>query len=145
MNYHIVRTNEKLDSIVNLYNITKIELIELNRHITNWDNLIPGTRIKLPAIPDALNDELNDTEPFIEDYYPKIDVSKYESKDINVEHKYEENVEENESNNIVSEENIENLKSSSFTNSIKLPPNYSYYYNPYEYYRYYKRRNINKK
>ena len=76
MNYHIVRTNEKLESIAKLYNYTINEIKDLNRHITSWNNLIPGTRIKLPAIPDAIVEELNDTEPFIEDYYPKIDVAK---------------------------------------------------------------------
>lgn len=155
MNYHIVRTNEKLESIAKLYNYTINEIKDLNRHITSWNNLIPGTRIKLPAIPDAIVEELNDTEPFIEDYYPKIDVAKYESSGIQKENndsydfttesidlvnndKYD-NVEENKKDSTIDNEN----KNSSFKSSIKLPKNYGYYYDAYEYYRYMQRkRNI---
>ena len=83
MNYHIVRTNDKLETILNLYNLNVNELTDLNKHISNWNNLIPGTRIKLPIISESLTEELNDIEPFIEDYYPKIDLKRFESFDNN--------------------------------------------------------------
>lgn len=141
MNYHIVRTNDKLNTIINLYNLTIDEVKDLNKHISNWDNLIPGTRIKLPVISEAVADELNDIEPFIEDYYPKIDLKRYESKDEEEDSKVDELVqveesqviEENESIYNKEEKDKEKIKNSNFTNSIKLP--YSYYYNPYDYYR----------
>ena len=156
MNYHIVRTNDKIETIMNLYNLTKNEIKDLNTHITSWNNLIPGTRIKLPKISDAMNDELNDIEPFIEDYYPKIDLTKYESNEESVikDEALEENKESiEEEKNVIynkeeeSENNIvfEQPKKGNFNNSIKLPPNYSYYYNPYEYYRYLKQRNSKKR
>lgn len=142
MNYHIVRTNDKLETIINLYNLSPNELIDLNRHISDWNKLIPGTRIKLPVIPDALTEELNDIEPFIEDYYPKIDLKRFEStdddvisNDYNQETVEEENIFNKEEENI---ENGEKIKNSNFTSSIKLP--YSYYYDPYNYYRYHKRK-----
>lgn len=164
MNYHIVRTNEKLENIASLYNYTVNEIKDLNRHITSWNNLIPGTRIKLPPIPDSIVEELNDTEPFIEDYYPRIDVTKYESneyndyKNINT-NKLDNNDIINSNEQIVTNEYIYNKeeekveepkdeiikKNSSFTSSIKLPKNYGYYYDPYEYYRYMQRKKTNRR
>lgn len=152
MNYHIVRTNDKIETIMNLYNLTKEEIKDLNTHISSWDHLIPGTRIKLPKISEALANELNDVEPFIEDYYPKIDLKRYESVDDYIDNNSNnEDVESNdiypkeevknnsiynkeEENTINKEENM-NIQKGNFNNSIKLPSNYSYYYNPYEYYR----------
>lgn len=151
MNYHIVRTNDKLETILNLYNLNVNELTDLNKHISNWNNLIPGTRIKLPIISESLTEELNDIEPFIEDYYPKIDLKRFESFDNNENKVTLEEVEKNQGENIEekveinSEEIIYNKeekdedtsksinKKSNFTNTIKLP--YNYYYDPYNYYR----------
>lgn len=144
MNYHIVRTNDKMETIINLYNLTTNELVDLNKHITNWNNLIPGTRIKLPPISEALFDELNDIEPFIEDYYPKIDIKRYESKDeketdeSTKEKKIDVSIDNNDSIYNKEEEKEEVTKNGNFTNTIKLP--YTYYYNPYDYYRYQRRR-----
>ena len=147
MNYHIVRTNDALEKIASIYNLTINEIKNLNTHISNWKELIPGTRIKLPPIPEAINDELNDTEPFIEDYYPKIDIKKYESKDLEEKKEQEaemisENIETenvNMNKDSVSEESINltnNFEKIKYVNSIKLPPSYNYYYPPYDYYRY---------
>ena len=74
MNFHIVRTNETLKDIGLIYNIDEDEIKEANKHIRIWDNLSPGLKIKLPEIPDSLSLELDDVEPFIEDYYPKLDI-----------------------------------------------------------------------
>lgn len=145
MNYHIVRTNDNVEMIMNMYNLTMSELIDLNKHITNWKSLIPGTRIKLPIISEAISEELNDVEPFIEDYYPKIDLSRYESKD-KVELEKEDVILNDVENSIYNKEeeitkeieDSQNSKNSNFTNTIKLPYNYNYnnyYYNPYNYYR----------
>lgn len=72
MNYHIVRMNEKIDKIANNYNLTVDEIKVINQHISNWDNIIAGTKLLLPNIPERIKDELNDIEPFIEEYYPKL-------------------------------------------------------------------------
>lgn len=142
MNYHIVRTNDVVNTILNMYNLTMTELVDLNKHITNWNNLVPGTRIKLPAISEAITEELNDVEPFIEDYYPKIDLTRFESKDESIEEEInfetiytKEEPLYNKEEEIIS--NDENKKNSNFTSSIKLPYNY---YNPYNYYRYPRRK-----
>ena len=146
MNYHIIRTNETLGKIARMYNLTETEIRDLNRHITVWDRLVPGTRIKLPSIPDAVVEELNDVEPFIEDYYPKLDSLKYES-DVCVEEKEELNniYNKEEIKEITEKSEQEVVKNSSFNNSIKLPKNYNYYYNPYDYYKYLQRKRLNKK
>lgn len=72
MKFHIVRNKETLEDILYIYNLTKDELVEQNKHIRVWDKLIPGTKLKIPAIPDAVELEVSDIEPFVEDYYPKI-------------------------------------------------------------------------
>lgn len=73
MNFHIVRTNESLKDICLIYNIDIDEIKQANKHIRIWENLSPGLKIKLPEIPESLALELDDVEPFIEDYYPKLD------------------------------------------------------------------------
>ena len=74
MNYHIVRTNESLEKIALTYQLSPTEIRSLNLHIRDWDHLIPGTKLKLPAIPTTVQDELDDVEPFIEDYYPRVEM-----------------------------------------------------------------------
>ena len=55
-----------------IYNLTKDELIEQNKHIRVWDKLVPGTKLKIPPITEAVELEVSDIEPFVEDYYPSI-------------------------------------------------------------------------
>lgn len=110
MRYHIVKTTDTIEKIANIYNMTIYEIKSNNTHISDWRRLIPGTKIKLPAIPDYVKDELDDTEPFIEDYYPKIN------------HHFEIPKEELINDVIQEEENI------SDTSEYK---GYSYYYPPY--------------
>lgn len=74
MNYHIIKTGESIQKIANIYNLTEDEIIQNNKHITSWTKLIPGTRIKLPNISEALSEEIDEVEPFIEDYYPRLEV-----------------------------------------------------------------------
>lgn len=72
MKFHIVRNKETLEDILYIYNLNKDELIENNKHIRVWDKLIPGTKLKIPSIPDSVDLEVTDMEPFVEDYYPQI-------------------------------------------------------------------------
>ena len=112
MRYHIVRTTDTIERIANVYNMTIYEIKTNNTHISDWRHLIPGTKIMLPAIPDYVKDELDDTEPFIEDYYPKINHQ--------IEIKKEE-IEEEKNNDIEEEPKVE----------INENKGYSYYYPPY--------------
>jgi len=70
--YHIVRMNESLEQIAKTYNLDIDEIKSSNQHIRDWEHLIAGTKLLLPSIPLVVKDELNDVEPFIEEYYPKI-------------------------------------------------------------------------
>ena len=72
LKFHIVRTGETVEDILFLYNLTKDELLEENRHIRVWDRLIPGTKLKIPPITEAIEEEVSEMEPFVEDYYPKL-------------------------------------------------------------------------
>lgn len=118
MRYHIVRTTDTIDRIANIYNMTIQEIKNSNEHISDWKKLIPGTKIRLPAIPDHVRDELDDTEPFIEDYYPKI------------HHKIEPNIiEPEELNEKINDEEVED--NNHVENNL---PSYSYYYPPYYFY-----------
>lgn len=79
MKFHIVRNNETLEDVLFLYNLTKDELIEQNKHIRVWNKIIPGTKLKIPPITEAVELELSDMEPFVEDYYPKLNHKEFES------------------------------------------------------------------
>ena len=54
-------------------------------HITDFNNVIPGMKIKIPLINDEVEQILSNTESFVMDYYPKV------IKDI---------IEENANNNV---------------------------------------------
>ena len=43
-----------------------------NKHIRVWERLIPGTKLKIPTISEAVDQDINSMEPFVEDYYPKL-------------------------------------------------------------------------
>lgn len=137
MNVHIVRVNEKIERIANIYNLTKEEIIKINHHIRDWDNLIPGTKLRLPEIPENVELELDNTEPFIEEYYPKIDIN-----EINVKKEYVEiipSVEEQTEpvNTNVNKPIKKNNKPPYYGNPYGYYGYYGYYqgYNPYGYYR----------
>lgn len=72
MKFHIVGNGESIQDILDGYDITIDELKNENKHIRSWNYLIPGTKLKIPVLTEALVEELNEIEPFIEDYYPKI-------------------------------------------------------------------------
>ena len=74
MKFHIVGNGESIEDILNGYDITFDELKNENKHIRIWHNLIPGTKLKIPVLTETIIEEINEVEPFIEDYYPKIKV-----------------------------------------------------------------------
>lgn len=125
MNFHIVRTNETIEDIALLYNVDIEEIKESNKHIRIWDNLSPGLKIRLPEISESLATEIDDVEPFIEDYYPKLSPL------------YKEEKIEEEVIPVV----VEKKEQSEKNNIIKQYHYYPHYYNPYlQYYRYYYQR-----
>lgn len=75
MKFHIVGNGESIRDILDGYEITFEELKNENKHIRVWNQLIPGTKLKIPVLTEALVEELNEIEPFIEDYYPKIQLN----------------------------------------------------------------------
>ncbi len=74
MKFHIVSDQETLKEIAFKYDLTEEEIKKENKHIRMWNRLIPGTKLKIPVISEAMNQDLNDMEPFIEDYYPKLKI-----------------------------------------------------------------------
>lgn len=82
MKFHIVRDGETIREIMFLYSITEDELKEENRHIRSWDRLIPGIKLKIPALCESDDNDILQMEPFIEDYYPKdINLESQEEKE----------------------------------------------------------------
>lgn len=131
MNYHIIRTGESLEKIAYGYNLDIEEITRINKHITNWQKLIPGTKIRLPEISNQLTMELDEVEPFIEDYYPKIKLPIKEEPDNEVAL---EKIEVKQEEKII--EPVKNKKQ--FINYYPGNPFYNYPYPyGYNYYRYY--------
>ena len=82
MKFHIVRNQETAKEILNTYSLTLNELKEYNRHVRDWNKLIPGTKLKIPIINEAVEQDIIDMEPFIEDYYPRNTSPFYEKDQI---------------------------------------------------------------
>ena len=134
MTFHIVRMDEKLEKIALNYQLDVEEIKANNKYIKDWNHLIPGTKLRLPEISNVLNDELDNYEPFIEEYYPKLSN--------NYNYDAEEHV------NPIIDETVQKVSAEEKgqTQKLVLPqntgyPQYSYYYQ-YPYYysnRYYKK------
>ena len=69
---HIVKNNEQLNDILNMYHISIEELREHNSHITDFNHLISGTKLMIPLVSEEVEQILEKTEGFVMDYYPKI-------------------------------------------------------------------------
>ena len=122
MKFHIIRSGETIDKIMFIYSLTKDELVQNNKHIRNWNKLVPGTKIKIPIITEAIDQDILDMEPFIEEYYPKknilFDEVKNNDEELDEEYKEvfltknEENIENNNKiqTNQVIEEDLNNNK-----------------------------------
>lgn len=153
-----MRSGETLEKIMFTYSLTKDELVESNRHVRNWKELIPGSKLKIPVITENIDDDIMDMEPFIEDYYPKqnsIDkiLSTVEELD-EIKLTSENTLEESKTKNIdsLNEESNEDFieykektREKSINNENKKGNNHKldyypyYYYDPYykQYYVYY--------
>lgn len=130
---HVVKSGENLNKIAYGYQLKPIEIQKINKHISNWEKLIPGTKIKLPEISDQVNEEINEVEPFIEDYYPKVELPKVEEEIV---------IENIESKELIDEEEPVSMEEKKImTTKKKTTPIYNpyYMYNPYGYNFYYNR------
>ena len=103
MKFHIVSSSENIKKIAFLYNMEVEEIKKENRHIRDWVNLIPGTKLKIPVLSEAVLNEINEFEPFIEDYYPKYDLNEKIEEDV-----YEMN---NETIEVNSDEYVSGIES----------------------------------
>ena len=127
---HIVRVNENVERISQIYNLSVEEIKKINTHIRDWNNLIPGTKIRLPEISEQINNEIDNVEPFIEEYYPRI--------------KEESSIENNE----LKKDEQELLNKPQNLNKKKIYPSYLYnyqYYNNFPYNQYPRVTNKNRK
>lgn len=110
MKFHIIKNGETLEKIMFLYQVKESEIREVNKHIKNFNKLIPGTKIKIPTITETIDSDILEMEPFIEDYYPKID------EEENKEEKIEEEIRLTEDKDII-ENNKNTYKDDSYINS----------------------------
>ena len=122
MTFHIVRMDEKIERIALNYQLDIDEIKAHNKYIKDWDHLIPGTKLRLPEISIALNEELDNYEPFIEEYYPKLSNNYENFNDVDVDMV--------SINNVIKSNNQKNNKV--INQSLVLPKNNTYY--PYSNY-----------
>jgi hypothetical protein len=114
--------DEKIERIALNYQLDIDEIKAHNKYIKDWDHLIPGTKLRLPEISIALNEELDNYEPFIEEYYPKLSNNYENFNDVNVDMV--------SINNVIKSNNQKNNKV--VNQSLVLPKNNTYY--PYSNY-----------
>lgn len=92
---HIVRENERVQDILKNYNISLDDLKVCNLHITNFSDLKPATKLRIPSINSETVEVLNQSEPLVSQYYePEY---KLDDDNLNVN---SENKTQNNNNNI---------------------------------------------
>ena len=78
---HIVRSGETIRAIADNYQCEVSDITSNNLHITDFKNLKPGMKLRIPFLSKPIIDTLEETESFISDYYPSIN-NKFNKKDI---------------------------------------------------------------
>lgn len=69
---HIVKNGETVHDILNMYHLELEELVNTNLHITDFNNLVSGMKIKIPLLTNEVEQILENTESFVKRYYPHI-------------------------------------------------------------------------
>ncbi len=69
MIFHIIKENETMGDLLRKYDVEKEELISNNKHVTNWNSLLAGIKIRVPIVCEEITSHLKEVEPFIEDFY----------------------------------------------------------------------------
>ncbi|MDE7100928.1 MAG: LysM peptidoglycan-binding domain-containing protein [Anaeroplasmataceae bacterium] len=69
---HIVKNGETIEEILNMYHIELNELKNSNLHLTDFSNLASGMKIRIPLITAEVEQILDNTESFVQRYYPKM-------------------------------------------------------------------------
>lgn len=69
---HIVKNGESIYDILNMYHVELEEVKATNLHITDFYNLASGMKIKVPLIHNEVEQILENTESFVQKYYPKV-------------------------------------------------------------------------
>ena len=114
MIYHIIKPGETIQLIANKYKLTENEIIRINPHFRSWENLAPGAKLRIPEMSESVLDEIDELEPFIEDYYPKINIDEI------IINKEKDHEKPKEINQVVNDKTKKNINKTS-----------SYYYYPY--------------
>ncbi|MDE6947118.1 MAG: LysM peptidoglycan-binding domain-containing protein [Anaeroplasmataceae bacterium] len=69
---HIVKNGETIHDILNMYHLELEEIKDINLHITDLFHLVSGMKIKIPVINKEIEQILDNTESFVQQYYPKV-------------------------------------------------------------------------
>lgn len=70
---HIVKNGEQIEDILNMYHLQLDEIISINLHVTDFHHLVSGTKIKIPLLTEEVEQILDNTESFVQRYYPKME------------------------------------------------------------------------
>ena len=77
---HIVRSGETIKMIADNYQCELSDITSNNLHITDFKNLKPGMKLKIPFLTKPIMEVLEETESFISDYYPTLNTDFKETK-----------------------------------------------------------------
>ena len=86
---HIVRSGDTVRKIADNYQCEVSDITSNNLHITDFKNLKPGMKLKIPFLSKPILEVLEETESFISDYYPSLTEN---FKEDNLKNKQEEEV-----------------------------------------------------
>lgn len=70
---HIVKNGERIEDILSMYHLQLEEIVSINLHVTDFYHLVSGTKIKIPLLTEEVEQILDNTESFIQRYYPKME------------------------------------------------------------------------
>lgn len=87
---HIIKNGETIEDILEMYHLELEELRNVNLHITDFFHLASGMKIKVPLLSNEVEQILENTESFVQKYYPKINEVLEEKKEEAVVVKKEE-------------------------------------------------------